>query len=187
MSGTYGGFLMGLSGSHSIVVGGLCRPGCEPESVANLQQLAGWEINVCDDPQSIDQQLETTIQPLCTDHIWAIGASIHVPDVSGKGGGIIGSPHRSGQAAKGGLEYLGHGLYQVAHAGGPGCVLACTPAQADFLDWPNMAGVHPKWVAHILLSKGIADFLVVSDGSGPGAHGEIQLCINGCVQGMCVP
>lgn len=176
MSGA-GGFLVQIetAGGFPLLAGGLCASGAEAvcrqhcRAVLGALRWSGRESIVM-----ADRKLADAASRLALPELWVLGLSLALPGMEGRTGGVLGSPHLPPRPAEGVLEPLGQDFWLLARPGGPGVAARGDPDRLRGLA-EGMAGGEPEGWAARLRQAGLLPFLLVTDGSGPGARGGIWL------------
>ncbi|MDD3571170.1 MAG: hypothetical protein PHY44_08730 [Lachnospiraceae bacterium] len=159
-----------------ILICGMCRDGYKMQCV-NLYKNGVKSAAL---PETLDEyfldyslmQLIVNISPKC---VVAVGASIGVPNVVQRSGGIIGNPFSKVQSAEDEIEEIGHGLFEVAFAGKFGAVLKGNRLKAEKVkkEFEKLIFLNSRVglkKAVGFLDKLTDEYIFVSDGSGEGGY-----------------
>ncbi|MFP4579953.1 MAG: hypothetical protein ACLFQ6_04420, partial [Candidatus Sumerlaeia bacterium] len=129
--------------------------------------------------EEIDSHLADYVKRHAPQSIPAIGITLHIPDVPGPTGGIIGNPHRRMSSADGRGEVTGKGLSCAAHAGGPGLVIAGEPETAEaIIQCASPGSGGPDILKHLLekaRDREISQAFALTDGCGWHQQGGVAL------------
>lgn len=158
--------------NKTILLCGMCKDGYKKKCV-NLY-LSGIENAFL--PETVDEyfldyalmQLVVNISP---EFVVAVGASIGVPGVAQRSGGIIGDPFSKAQSAEDEIDDLGNGLFEVAFAGRFGAVFKGDKikAQAIKKEFEKLIFINSRVgvkKAVDFLDMLTNEYIFVSDGSG---------------------
>lgn len=173
--------------SKKILLCGMCTDGYKMRCVNHY--IRGIENAVL--PETVDEyfldyslmQLVVNISPK---YVVAVGASIGIPGVDERSGGIIGDPFGKTQSAADEIEDLGNGLFEVAFAGRFGAVFKGDRIKAQIVkeEFEKLVFLNSRdglKKAVDFLDKLTNEYIFVSDGSGDGGfpyvcarNGEIK-------------
>ncbi|AEE90351.1 conserved protein of unknown function [Tepidanaerobacter acetatoxydans Re1] len=137
--------------------------------------IRNYSFKPIDDVFMTDYFMAQYFSRFAPEYVLAWGITMHVPQMSGPTGGIIGNPHIEANSANSTGEYIGSGLSVAAHPGGPGIVIAGDPQTAReilSLSEPSDGGKTPL----LAMAKRSIDFnipaaIMITDGTGFNAVG----------------
>ena len=159
------------------LAGGLCKPGFEQASQEDLAVLFALHIGEITDAVEADSIFAAAVKAACKPYTWAVGVSAHLPGISVRTGGILGSPHQEIASAQQLVENIGNGLWLYAKPGGPGMIAAYgANAQQVFAAIPYTGFTHSEQAenaANWMRQNKVETFMAVTDGSGPDATGIV--------------
>lgn len=157
-----------------IAVGGLCDGGRGGDAGKRYKKSGDFLFGQSLDGYQIDKNLYDRLSALTPPYVRALGASIHVPGVTIPCGGIVGDPFDVPAAAPGKMVKLKNGAVVAAFPGGPGLLMFC--GEEEFLpmfqilyDEKRTSDEKISFLLPILSGKKYP-YLLVADGSGPGAR-----------------
>jgi len=162
---------------YPIIGAGICNNNRVAAVSMNFKSINGIDMKINDlkNPYLIDKVLYEGIKGTCSQDVMAIGASIYVPKVLKRTGGIIGNPLLEVDSASGFGENIGNGLSVAAHQGGPGIIIKgdCHLAEKIIMTVkPEKNWNLTKDILINELKKNAVDIaIIVWDGSGWEAAG----------------
>ena len=155
-----------------LILGGLCDARMWPEVMSRLQQLAKFSFAHYHDAFSLDWKLSQITASLGKD-IAVIGASVEIPNLAERGGGILGSPRQAAASSSLGLDELIDGFFLWTSPGGPGVAFradkACAVELKHLMEAGQFTTVKQQvtQINDFLQANASNLFLLVCDGSGP--------------------
>jgi len=161
--------------NNLLLLGGLCDMRIWPEVMERLHQLQKVSFVNLLDAYSLDWQLSQITASLGKD-IAVIGASVAIPNLDERGGGILGSPRRAAASASLELDELDDSFFLWTSPGGPGVAFNADKARAVELKRQMDACQGPtvdrqvEQIKSFLHANAIDLFVLVCDGSGPQGH-----------------
>lgn len=160
----------------TILICGMCNDGYKMQCV-NLYK-SGIENVVL--PETLDEYfldylLMKLVVSISPKYVAAVGASIGVPGIVQRSGGIIGNPFSKVQSADDEIEDIGNGLFEVAFAGRFGAVfkgnrLKAQEVKKEFENYIFLNSRVGLKKAVEFLDKLTNEYIFVSDGSGEGGY-----------------
>ena len=162
----------------AFLCGSLCSPGSGDLCRKYLEKLEKLDFSAKafhSDPAAVDRLQAAAVQQCCGREVLAAGATLRIPGLAWRTGGVLGSPAMAVRPAGSLPEDIGHGLWLYASPGGPGLVCRRKEREISWLIAAcglSLSGGMRRLYGK-LLEKGLRTFLGISDGSGPGAEGVI--------------
>ncbi|MCG8484032.1 MAG: hypothetical protein MJA31_12030 [Clostridia bacterium] len=153
-----------------VIVGGFCPVGKTYEAEQAYLGISKFKLGLTKDNFLIDYTLAEAITDLSPKWIKLVGASISIPGVHKRTGGIIGDPFEKNQSAKGDIQELDERLFLIALPGGPGVAYIGSydfgNVLMNIIKKRNMEQNRMVQEVLKLLNQNTKQYLVVVDGSG---------------------
>lgn len=162
-----------------VAVGGLCQKGTASEQKKRLSAIDEIIYPQPCDLYAVDSILARKMKALALPSLLIVGATICIPGIPLPTGGILGNPHEEATSASGVLEEVLPGIYLITLPAGPGIALWTSYDQAQgLLEKMHSLAIKDSAlrfarVQDMLSQTEIDQYILVSDGSGPGQKGEI--------------
>lgn len=174
---------------ESIHIGGLCKKNTSTQQTEKCRRLRALNFSDQDDLYDVDYKLADKIGRVFSKDVYVIGASVNTAHImNGSAGGVIGSPVQKLESAWAEIEYIGHGLYMIAKAEGPGIAAKCTEQEMNDVmqilmrQYTNIKECIDKVINYFTVHY-IDNYLITADGSGEKGE-ETVICKAGEAHGL---
>lgn len=169
---------------YTIVISGICDKNRKKESLNKILELK--KIRYCElkDPFFIDYKLAAQAKTISPDYIYALGVSIHIPEIQESTGGIIGSPHMDIASSGEDVEYLSNGLVLISIPEGPGFIIKGDEKIAKKIYQESICHDQSSISRALTILDNIIKYninfgIIVTDGCGPKSKGSAVTIENG--------
>lgn len=166
---------------YSIAGAGICNMEDIGLAAAAFENIDGADMEIRDinNPYLIDKVLFERISDICPKNVFAIGATVNIPEASERTGGILGNPFYEPDSADGLGENIGNGLSVAALPGGPGIIIEGDCRMAEEIVLIGKSGKRGNMTIKKLLcalkERNVELAIIVTDGSGSHDGGQVAV------------
>jgi hypothetical protein len=167
-----------------MAVGGICLPGTANYWEERLRELASLRVSG-GDIYKVDDTLARAIRNIADETLLIAGCSLDARvglTLGESTGGVLGCPRDTISSAPDSCEMLPEGFSMYTVAGGPGLAALADTATTERAAMAVQAlgsVASGEAILDCIRIAGIDTFLLVSDGSGPEAHGCLAVASPG--------
>ena len=158
-----------------VIIGGICEVGSETVCCQAFEAVKNNYLSLSRDIYAVDYILSESVAKASPKEALVVGATVHIPQVTERTGGIVGNPHAPAESCDGEIEWVNDDIFVVAFPGGPGAACVGSKEKAQqinaFLN-QNFASQEEKIQAfEKKLESLVSIFVLVADGSGYDGSG----------------